>query len=101
MPQPIEVPLPSIEEVITSMPQPIEVPSLEEVTTATPQRAEVPSIEEVEVDILNSLERDPGKRPPIWKYPPNQVDQIRRANTESLYEMGSISNPFKRLSFVW
>ncbi|KAK2379326.1 hypothetical protein QL285_067140 [Trifolium repens] len=79
MPQPIEVPLSSIEEVITSMPQPIEVPSLEEVTTATPQRAEVPSIEEVEVDVLNSIERDPGKRLPIWKYPPNEVDQIRRA----------------------
>ncbi|PNX86613.1 repressor of the inhibitor of the protein kinase-like protein, partial [Trifolium pratense] len=76
---PRQVEVPSIEEHFPSMPQPVEVPSIEEVTTAIPQQVEVPSIEEVEVDILNSLERDPGKRPPIWKYPPNQVDQIRRA----------------------
>ncbi|XP_058758551.1 uncharacterized protein LOC131631797 [Vicia villosa] len=27
----------------------------------------------------NSLERDPGKRTPIWQYPLNQVDAIQRA----------------------
>nr|KYP39172.1 hypothetical protein KK1_039536 [Cajanus cajan] len=27
----------------------------------------------------NSLERDPGKRPQIWQYPPNQTDEVRRA----------------------
>ena len=30
------------------------------------------------IDIA-SLERDPGKRPPIWEYPINQQDEIRRA----------------------
>ena len=30
-----------------------------------------------EVDI-NSLERDPRKRPPMWSYPVNQQDKIRR-----------------------
>ena len=29
-------------------------------------------------DIENSLERDPGRRIPIWQYPPNQKDAIRR-----------------------
>jgi hypothetical protein len=78
-----------IEEVTTVTPQQVEVQSIEEVTIVTSQRVEVPSIEEVTTttsqrvelpdDILNSLERDPGKRPPIWKYSPNQVDEIRRA----------------------
>ena len=31
-----------------------------------------------EVDI-NSLERDLGKHPPMWSYPVNQQDEIRRA----------------------
>ena len=39
---------------------------------------ENPTIEEHH-GFENSLERDPGKRPPIWQYPPNQVDAIRRA----------------------
>ncbi|XP_058749642.1 uncharacterized protein LOC131622614 [Vicia villosa] len=44
-----------------------------------PQRdLENPIIEEHH-GFENSLERDPGKRPPIWKYPPNQVDAIQRA----------------------
>ncbi|XP_058755986.1 uncharacterized protein LOC131629208 [Vicia villosa] len=30
-------------------------------------------------DIENSLERDPGKRPSMWEYPLNQMDEIRRA----------------------
>ncbi|CAK8577255.1 unnamed protein product [Lathyrus sativus] len=60
-----------IEKVITFMPQLVEVPPIEKVTTTTPQRVEVPSIQkvtmtipqrvEVSYDILNSLERDPGK----------------------------------------
>jgi hypothetical protein len=36
---------------------------------------ENPTIEEHH-GFENSLERDPGKRPPIWQYPPNQVDAI-------------------------
>ncbi|XP_061362827.1 uncharacterized protein LOC133306518, partial [Gastrolobium bilobum] len=41
-----------------------------------------PSIENKEVvkeDDLASLERDPALRPPIWKFPINQQDEIRRA----------------------
>ncbi|WJX43722.1 hypothetical protein P8452_30785 [Trifolium repens] len=68
-PQQVEVQ--SIEEVRIVTSQRVEVPSIEEVPTATSQRVEVPSIEEVTTttsqrveladDILNSLERDPGK----------------------------------------
>ncbi|KAM6586353.1 hypothetical protein CsatA_008958 [Cannabis sativa] len=28
---------------------------------------------------INSLERDPGIRPPIWEYPPEKRDEVRRA----------------------
>ncbi|XP_061370261.1 uncharacterized protein LOC133312978 [Gastrolobium bilobum] len=41
-----------------------------------------PRIENKEVvkeDDLASLERDPALRPPIWKFPINQQDEIRRA----------------------
>ena len=37
--------------------------------------------ERVEVDAdfdINALERDPGKRWPIWKYPSNEHDNVRR-----------------------
>jgi hypothetical protein len=69
--QPIQ--FPRIEEVITSTPQPVQVPRIEEMITSTPQRVEVLDY------FLNSLERDPGKRSPIWSYSPNHVDQMRRA----------------------
>jgi hypothetical protein len=69
-PQPVQVP--RIEEVITSAPQSIQVSRIEEVTTSTHQRVEVLD------DFLNSLERDPAKRSPIWSYSPNHVDQIWR-----------------------
>ncbi|XP_071911753.1 uncharacterized protein [Coffea arabica] len=38
-------------------------------------------IQRVELEKIDiaSLERDPGKRPPIWSYPLNQQDEIRRA----------------------
>ncbi|WJX41382.1 hypothetical protein P8452_28743 [Trifolium repens] len=71
--EPVKVP--RIEEVtIASTSEQVEVPPIEDVTIATPQQIEVPSIEEVTItsqrveipdDILNSLERDPGKRLPI------------------------------------
>ena len=35
-----------------------------------------PRLDGKEVDI-NSLERDPGKRPPKWSYSVNQQDEIR------------------------
>ncbi|XP_071923119.1 uncharacterized protein [Coffea arabica] len=38
----------------------------------------VQRVELEKIDIA-SLERDPGKRPPIWSYPLNQQDEIRQA----------------------
>ena len=40
------------------------------------QQFKVPRIEEVDI---SSLEKDPGKRLSIWKYPIDQRDKIRRA----------------------
>ena len=91
------VKVPRIEEVITSTSQPFDVQRIEEDKTHTTQPVDVQRIEEdithttqpVDVqrieelhnpgDFLNSLERDPGKRSPIWTFPPNHVDEIRRA----------------------
>ena len=77
--QPVKVP--RIEEVITSTSQPVDVPRIEEDITHTTQPADVQRIEELHNagDFLKSLERDPGKRSPIWTFPPNHVDEIRRA----------------------
>ena len=35
--------------------------------------------QQVETDLIISLERDPGLRPPMWHYPPEKRDEIRRA----------------------
>lgn len=43
---------------------------------ARPTKAPRNDYEEIDI---SSLERDPGLRPPIWKYPVNQQDEIRRA----------------------
>jgi hypothetical protein len=54
---------------------------VEEIITVTSEHVNVPRVEELKdtVETLHSLERDPGKRSPIWQYPPNQQDEIRRA----------------------
>ncbi|XP_024634768.1 zinc finger MYM-type protein 1-like [Medicago truncatula] len=60
-------------------------------------------------DIENSLERDPGKRIPIYQYPPNQKDAIRRAylkwgpyqsNLEN-YPMSGIGKAQRRFQHSW
>jgi hypothetical protein len=53
---------------------------VEEIITVTSEHVNVPRVEELKdtVETLHSLERDPGKRSPIWQYPLNQQDEIRR-----------------------
>ena len=57
---------------------------------------------------LNSLERDPGKRLQIWQYPPNQMDEVRRAylkwgpyqkHLES-YPLSGKNHP-RRFQYAW
>ncbi|XP_058775953.1 uncharacterized protein LOC131650249 [Vicia villosa] len=48
-------------------------------------------------DIENSLECGPRKRPSMWEYNVNQMNEIRRA---SLFKMGSISNEFRAISII-
>ncbi|CAJ2659760.1 unnamed protein product, partial [Trifolium pratense] len=109
--------VPTIEEVITSTPQPIPVPTIEEVITSTP--VQVSRIEEVTTsmpqrvevvdDFLNSLERDPGKRSPIWSYSPNHIDQIRRAYLKwgsyrillEEYPLSGKENHLRRFQHTW
>src|ERR1051325_1927229 len=66
-----------------------------------PQRVlENPRIEEnvnrvCSDDIENSLERDPGKRPSMWEYNVNQMDEIRRAYLKwGPYQMNLEQYPF-------
>ena len=48
-----------------------------------PSINEEPQLETVRCDVnavdISNIERDPGKRPKIWDYPPNKRDQIRQA----------------------
>ncbi|XP_024626848.1 zinc finger MYM-type protein 1-like [Medicago truncatula] len=69
------------EQGMTPPSQPIKVPRIEEDITHMTQPVDVQRIEELHNagDFLNSLERDPGKRSPIWTFPANHVDEIRRA----------------------
>ncbi|XP_039688346.1 uncharacterized protein [Medicago truncatula] len=69
------------EQGMTPPSQPIKVSRIEEDITHMTQPVDVQRIEELHNagDFLNSLERDPGKRSPIWTFPANHVDEIRRA----------------------
>jgi len=81
------------EEVIISSSEPEQVcenPRIEE-NESRPSKVNRVNSEDIE----NSLERDPGKRIPIWEYPPNQKDAIRRAYLKwGPYQMKLESYPF-------
>ncbi|XP_004488955.2 uncharacterized protein [Cicer arietinum] len=63
------------EEIITSTSETIsENPRIEENNI---RLSKVPRV--FEDDFEKCLERDPGKRPQIWQYPPNKLDAIRKA----------------------
>ncbi|XP_061372803.1 uncharacterized protein LOC133315239 [Gastrolobium bilobum] len=52
--------------------------ALSNIETPSSKLPRIENKEVVKVDFA-SLERDPALRPPIWKYPINQQDEIRRA----------------------
>lgn len=52
--------------------------SNDQVVQPNVQPFKLPKVTVDEIDV-NSKERDPGKRPPIWEYPVNQRDEVRRA----------------------
>ncbi|XP_061366257.1 uncharacterized protein LOC133309491 [Gastrolobium bilobum] len=52
---------------------------LSNIETLSPKSPRIENKEVVKEDDLTSLERDPTLRLPIWKFPINQQDEIRRA----------------------
>ncbi|OIV97197.1 hypothetical protein TanjilG_28948 [Lupinus angustifolius] len=66
------------EDDIASISLPQQNSSFGQVVQPDQQPSKVQKVSIGEHDI-NSLERDPGKRPQIWEYPVNQRDEIRRA----------------------
>ncbi|XP_061356054.1 uncharacterized protein LOC133300508 [Gastrolobium bilobum] len=52
---------------------------LSNIETPSPKSPRIENKEVVKEDDLASLERDPALRPPIWKFPINQQDEICRA----------------------